>query len=87
MTYTDPTYNNDLPAYYVDADDLEDVIPDPEFWHFPFRDGSEIALRDFEEPIISGKRKCLAREVADWIETNEASQDQAIHYILTNYKS
>ena len=85
MTYTDPTYNASLPDYYTD--DYIEEVPDPEFWHHTFRDGSEIALRDFEDPIISGKRKCLAREVADWIEANEASQDQAIHYILTNYKS
>lgn len=67
-------------------DDYLEEIPDPEFWHYTFRDGSEIALRDFEEPIVSGKLKCLAREVADWIEENEADMNQSIEYILKNYK-
>jgi hypothetical protein len=69
------------------CEDDYDEDPIAEDWHHTFRDGSEIALRDFEEPIISGPRKCLAREVADWIELNEADMDQSIHYILTNYKS
>ena len=86
MTYQEKNYMVSGLTDGCDDDYIEEV-PDPEFWHHTFRDGSEIALRDFEEPIISGKRKCLAREVADWIETNEASQGQAIHYILTNYKS
>ena len=84
---------SDIPNYMTldspDApwnDDYIEEIPDPEFWHYTFRDGSEIMFRDFEEPIVSGKRKCMAREVAGWIEENEADNDQAIHYILTNEK-
>jgi hypothetical protein len=38
-----------------------------------------------EDPIISGKRKCQAREVAEWIEQNEADKEQAKEYITKNY--
>jgi len=66
-------------------DDYQDEIPEPIGWRYEFRDGSAITLLDFEDPVVEGKAKSEAREVADWIERNEAGDAEAIQYIMKNY--
>ncbi len=70
-----------------DEPDYSDEIPEPESFSFEFLDGSRIVLVDFDYQIVTGHRKCEARDVAKWIEETGADNDQAIKYILKNYKA
>lgn len=69
-----------------DEDDYSEEIPEPETFSHEFRDGSRITLPDFDNPVVTGARQCDAREVAKWIEENEADTEQSIQYIKKNYK-
>lgn len=90
MTYPEKNY---IVSGLTDGcdDDYYEDIPDPENWNYQFSDGSEIELLPFEDPKVTFPHRritnWISEDVKNHILEEELDNDQAIHYILTNYKS